>query len=140
MSAVSFASEQTDFSLHNESQIAEWLNNVSQSEGSSLMELTYIICSDEYLLEINKQYLAHDYYTDVITFDYSEDNQVSGDVFISIDRVRENAKTVGVTEEKELQRVMVHGLLHLLGYKDKTPVQKSEMTLKEDFYLSSQAF
>lgn len=140
MSAVSFASEQTDFSLQNESQIAEWLNNVSQSEGSSLMELTYIFCSDEHLLEINKQYLAHDYYTDVITFDYSEDNLVSGDVFISVDRVRENAKTVGVTEEQELQRVMVHGLLHLLGYKDKTPVQKSEMTLKEDFYLSSQAF
>jgi rRNA maturation RNase YbeY len=140
MSVVSFASEQTDFSLPNESQIVEWLKGVSESEGSSLMELAYIFCSDEFLLEINLQHLSHDYYTDVIAFDYSEGNHVSGDVFISVDRVRENAKTLGVTEGQELQRVMVHGLLHLLGYNDKSPVQKSEMTLKEDFYLSLQAF
>lgn len=140
MSVVSFASEQTDFSLPNESQIVEWLKGVSESEGCTLMELAYIFCSDEFLLEINQQYLSHDYYTDVITFDYSEDNHVSGDVFISVDRVRENAKILDVKEDQELQRVMVHGLLHLLGYNDKSPAQKSEMTLKEDFYLSSQAF
>jgi rRNA maturation RNase YbeY len=140
MSVVSFASEQTDFSLPNESQIVEWLKGVSESEGCRLMELAYIFCSDEFLLETNLQYLSHNYYTDVITFDYSEDNHVSGDVFISVDRVRENAKILDVKEDQELQRVMVHGLLHLLGYNDKSPAQKSEMTLKEDFYLSSQAF
>jgi rRNA maturation RNase YbeY len=140
MSVVSFASEQIDFSLPNEPQIVEWLKGVSESEGCRLMELAYIFCSDEFLLETNLQYLSHNYYTDVITFDYSEDNHVSGDVFISVDRVRENAKILDVKEDQELQRVMVHGLLHLLGYNDKSPAQKSEMTLKEDFYLSSQAF
>jgi rRNA maturation RNase YbeY len=139
MSVVSFASEQIDFSLPNEPQIVEWLKGVSESEGCRLMELAYIFCSDEFLLETNLQYLSHNYYTDVITFDYSEDNHVSGDVFISVDRVRENAKILDVTEDQELQRIMVHGLLHLLGYNDKSPAQKSEMTLKEDFYLSSQA-
>ena len=140
MSAVSFVSEQTDFSLSNQNQFIDWLAFVCQAEGKTLAELTYIFCTDEYLLAINKKHLSHDYYTDVITFDYSDEKSISGDIFISVDRVRENAITEQVSEGDEMARIIVHGLLHLLGYNDKTPSQKDEMTLKEDFYLSSRAF
>ena len=140
MSDVSFHSEQTNFSLSNESQIADWLTKVCQKEGSMLGEVSIIFCSDDYLLEVNKKHLNHDYYTDVITFDYSEGNDVSGDIFISIDRVSENAKNFVVPMLDEAHRIMVHGTLHLIGYKDKEIQEKEEMTAKEDFYLSLRSF
>lgn len=138
--SVSFHSEQINFSISNESDVANWLREVSASEGKHLTDVTYIFCSDDYLLEMNRQYLSHDYFTDVITFDYSEADDVSGDVFISVDRVSDNAHQVGVSDTDELHRVMVHGLLHLLGYKDKDGLDKVQMTAKEDFYLSLRSF
>ena len=140
MSDVSFHSEQTNFSLSNESQIADWLTKVCQKEGRTLGEVSIIFCSDDYLLEVNQKHLNHDYYTDVITFDYTEEKLVSGDLFISIDRVVDNAKSFGVPTLDEAHRIIVHGTLHLIGYTDKETNDKEEMTAKEDFYLSLRAF
>lgn len=140
MPAVSFHSEQTDFSLSNESQIADWLTSVCQEEGKTLAEISVIFCSDDYLLDVNRKHLDHDYYTDVITFDYSEGNDVSGDIFISIDRVAENAESFEVHKLDEAYRIIVHGMLHLLGYTDKDINAKEQMTAKEDFYLSLRSF
>jgi rRNA maturation RNase YbeY len=140
MSSVSFHSEQTDFSVSNESQIADWLNSVCQKEGKSLSEISIILCSDEYLLDVNQKHLDHDCYTDVITFDYTENSAVSGDIFISIDRVEDNARSLGISVLDELHRIMIHGLLHLLGYSDKTKGARQDMTAKEDFYLSLRPF
>lgn len=140
MSSVSFYSEQTDFSIQNQKQVEAWLRQVCRQENKTLSEITFIFCSDDYLLQVNQDFLQHDYYTDVITFDYCEEQNVSGDIFISIDRVVENASSVGVSFPDELHRVMVHGMLHLLGYKDKTVAEKTEMTSKEDYYLSLRTF
>ncbi len=137
MPSVSFASEQTEYSISNQPETTSWFISVCKSEQKNLSELTYIFCSDDYLLELNQKHLCHDYYTDVITFDYSDEKTVSGDVFISIDRVIDNAASVGVPVREELDRIMIHGLLHLLGYKDKSAEEKERMTHKEDFYLSS---
>jgi len=140
MCLVSFHSEQTDYSISNENQISDWLVSVCKKEGKTLAEISIILCSDDYLLEVNRKHLNHDYYTDVITFDYSESPHVSGDIFISIDRVQENAGSFGVEMVDELHRIIVHGILHLLGYTDKTSSSKEEMTSKEDFYLSLRSF
>ena len=113
----------------------QWLQAVVQAEGQTLGELTYIFCTDAYLHQMNVEHLQHDTYTDVITFQYSE-TEVAGDVFISLERTNENAQTYGVAPAQELYRVMVHGLLHLLGYGDKTPETKALMTEKEDQYLA----
>lgn len=113
----------------------EWIKNSIQKEGKNTSEISFIFCSDDYLLDINRQYLDHDYYTDIITFDYVEGDDVSGDVFISIDRVRENAETFQVSFQNELNRIIIHGVLHLLGYKDKEADEKKMMTGKEDYYL-----
>lgn len=113
-----------------------------KKENKNLQRLDIILSSDEYLLELNQTYLQHDYFTDVITFDYSDqttpadERALIGEVYISIDRIRENAVEYGVTIARELLRVMVHGALHLCGYNDGTPEQKAEMTAKEDYYLS----
>lgn len=104
-------------------------------ENKTCGDVTLIFCSDDYLLEINKKYLNHDYYTDVITFDYSDNQRVSGDLFISIDRVLDNAKSLQVVAKEELIRVVYHGVLHLVGYKDKTEEEKKVMTSKENEYL-----
>ena len=140
MSSVSFASEQTDFIGSNQENLTNWFIEVCKSESKTLGDLAFIFCSDDYLLGMNKQFLSHDYYTDVLTFHYTDTETTSGDVFISIDRVRENAETASQTIDNELHRVMVHGLLHLLGYADKSPTEKTLMTSKEDFYLSLRAF
>jgi rRNA maturation RNase YbeY len=108
---------------------------VAKQEGKKILELSYVFCSDDYLLQINQEYLNHDTLTDIVTFDNSEDpKKIEGDIFISIDRVKENGEKLG-TSETELERVMVHGLLHLLGYKDKKKEDKALMTEKEDFYI-----
>lgn len=140
MTAVSFHSEQTDYVVSNETQIANWLKSVCQQEGKTLQEISIIFCSDDYLLKVNKKHLNHDYYTDVITFDYSEEKDIAGDIFISIDRVNENAQSFGSNVSDELHRIIVHGTLHLLGYTDQTASDKEQMTGKEDFYLSLRAF
>mgnify|MGYP002629839647 CR=1 FL=1 len=140
MPSVSFHSEQTDFSITNESRIVDWLTNVCRQEGKNLDEISLIFCSDDYLLLVNQKHLKHDYYTDVITFDYSEGLEVSGDIFISIERVAENAQELNVNMIDELHRIIVHGTLHLIGYTDKEASAKQQMTAKEDFYLSLRAF
>ncbi|MEM9324584.1 MAG: rRNA maturation RNase YbeY [Bacteroidota bacterium] len=116
--------------------IAHWLEDIAANEGLEIDEINYVFCSDEHLLSINRQYLHHDYYTDIITFDYSEDVILAGDIYISLDRVRENASTFKDTFERELHRVMVHGLLHLMGYQDKSDEEAKEMRSKENLALS----
>ena len=120
------------FQLDNEESYPQWIQDVITSEGKELGEINYIFCDDEYLLNINKQYLDHDYYTDVISFDYTEANLVSGDVFISIDRVKENAADYDVTFDEELKRVIIHGILHYCGYKDKSDADEALMRIKEE--------
>lgn len=115
---------------------AQWLLSVAKSEKKTIEHLQYIFCDDEYLLGINRQYLNHDYYTDIITFPYQEGQVLEGDMYISLERVAENASDYGVTFEQELRRVIVHGMLHLMGYSDKTPEDEITMRAKEDFCLS----
>ncbi len=115
--------------------LPDWITDTAISENKETGEITVIFCDDQYLLEINKKYLNHDYYTDVITFDYSEGNLISGDIFISKDRVKENASFYNVSFENELKRVIIHGVLHLLGYKDKEESQQKIMRQKENEYL-----
>lgn len=132
---IQFCTEDITFSLKEKLKHKAWLNEVAKQEGKKIIELTYVFCSDDYLLQINQEYLNHDTLTDIVTFDNSEDpKKIEGDIFISIDRVKENGATLG-TAETELERVMVHGLLHLLGYKDKKKEDKALMTEKEDFYI-----
>ena len=132
---IHFCTEDITFSLKEKLKHKAWLNEVAKQEGKKILELTYVFCSDEYLLQINQEYLNHDTLTDIVTFDNSEDpKKIEGDIFISIERVRENGSKLG-TSETELERVMVHGLLHLLGYKDKKKEDKALMTEKEDFYI-----
>lgn len=141
MPSISFFEEDISFKLKNKAHVRQWITDAIQNEGFKLKELTYIFCSDNYLLQINQQYLDHDTYTDIITFDNSEGNKiVTGDIFISIERIRENAAKFNVPETNELHRVIIHGVLHLLGYKDKSALDKQKMTEKEDFYLSRRAF
>lgn len=112
-----------------------WLSKVVVIESKKLGDINLIFCSDDYLLEVNRKYLDHDYYTDIITFDYCLDDEIKGDLFISIDRVMENAKEHSTSFSNELNRVVVHGVLHLIGYGDKSPDEKTVMTSKENFYL-----
>ncbi len=113
-----------------------WLNEVCEDYDRRLGDLSLVFCSDEYLLEMNRYHLNHDYYTDIITFDYCEDDVVSGDLFVSIDRVSDNAKSLGLLFGDELNRVVVHGVLHLVGLKDKYEDEKKLMRDREDYYLS----
>lgn len=139
---ISFFTQDIKFTLKNKTAVRAWLNTVAKKEGATIEELNYIFCSDDYLLELNKKHLNHNTLTDIITFDTAVTlsvvegpKSVSGDIFISIERVTENAEKFNVSLEHELHRVMVHGLLHLLGYKDKKPADKAQMTGKEDYYL-----
>lgn len=133
-SHLKFSYEDVDFRMDDSYKVVEWMKIVLEEEKLSLDFLNIIFCSDEYLLEINKKYLNHYYYTDIITFDYSEEI-ISGDCFISIDRIKDNALIFHETFERELKRVIVHGLLHLMGYNDKSQEEKDVMTGKEDYYL-----
>jgi rRNA maturation RNase YbeY len=116
-------------------KIRAWLSMVLEQEQKKTGEISFIFCSDEYLLTLNKQYLNASYLTDVITFDYCEDDFISGDIFISVDRVKENAKLYQQTTSKEMHRVILHGVLHLCGYKDKTEKEIQQMRGKEEYYL-----
>ena len=131
--AVHFFSEDVPFDLPEKLRRKRWLKELAASSGFRIKELNYIFCSDEYLYRMNVDYLNHDTYTDIITFDNSEKNrELEGDIFISVDRVRENAKTLKVEEGTELTRVLAHGLLHLMGHKDKTKEEASLMRSKEE--------
>lgn len=121
-----------DFVLDNESAFADWITKVIKSEIKNEGEINYIFCGDEYLLEINQQYLDHDTLTDIISFDYSVGNELHGDIFISIERVKDNAADFNVSFEDELKRVMVHGVLHYCGYKDKSDTDELLMRAKEE--------
>ena len=116
-------------------KIRAWLSMVLEQEQKKIGEISFIFCSDEYLLTLNNQYLNASYLTDVITFDYCEDDFISGDIFISVDRVKENAKLYQQTTSKEMHRVILHGVLHLCGYKDKTEKEIQQMRGKEEYYL-----
>lgn len=138
---INFINEKVKFSLKGKKLLKQWIRATIEKEKHALGSICYIFCSDQYLLELNKGYLNHAYYTDILTFDYSEPigknkkKIICGDLFISIDRVNENSKSRSVTFENELKRVMIHGVLHLMGYKDKKLLEKKEMRKKENIYL-----
>ncbi|MBG25284.1 MULTISPECIES: rRNA maturation RNase YbeY [Croceibacter] len=127
---INFFTE-TEFTI-NEDEINSWLLSVIASEDKNLGEINYIFCDDAYLLSINQQYLDHDTYTDIISFDTSEGNDLSGDIFISVERIKENAQQFNVSVDDELKRVLAHGILHFCGYKDKTDDEAKLMREKED--------
>ena len=134
--AIHFFSEDTKFELSQKLKRKNWLKKIAETEGFKIQELNYIFCSDEYLYQINVEYLDHDDYTDIITFDNSEEEKaIEGDIFISIDRVKENAEKHQQSEERELSRVISHGLYHLTGYKDKSDSEAKQMRAKEEFAI-----
>lgn len=133
---IHFFTEEITFSLKNKTGLRRWLKEVIAAEGRKLGEICYIFCSDPYLLEINHSYLAHDTLTDIITFDHAiPAGQISGDIYISVDRLKDNATQFNVSETDELLRLLVHGILHLCGYKDKINSDKVLMRNKEDMYI-----
>ena len=131
-----YYNSETNFNLENQDQITNWITNTIQKENYKLKEISYIFCDDKYLLEKNIKYLNHNTLTDIISFDYSVGKIISGDIFISIERVVENAKEFKVDFTNELHRVIIHGILHYCGYNDKTKEEKYTMRSKEDYYLS----
>jgi rRNA maturation RNase YbeY len=136
MAAIQFFSEGIQFTVPNPRKTSNWIKSALSNEKARLNQINYIFCSDEYLRELNVQYLRHKTYTDIITFNYGNKKLLEGDIFISIDRIKENAKKFDVAFENELRRVIIHGVLHLIGYNDKSSDQKSLMRKKEDLYLS----
>ncbi len=136
-SKINYFSESINYSINDEKTISDWLHLITKTENFDISELNYIFCNDKYLYSLNVEYLNHDTFTDIISFDFSEENgKITGDIYISIERISENAKKFSKTFENELHRIMAHGLLHLLGYSDKTKSEKLVMTEKEDYYLS----
>lgn len=132
---ISYHFENTDFVFRERDLNNRWLRTVAESEMKRIGDIAVIFCSDGYLLDVNRKYLGHDYFTDIITFDYCEGERLSGDLFISVDSVRENAFEYGTEFADELNRVMVHGLLHLIGYDDHTEEDVKTMREKENQYL-----
>ncbi len=113
-----------------------WIKGVAAGHGKKVGDIAYIFCSDAKILEVNNQYLGHNYYTDIITFDYTDGDVIGGDIFISVDTVKSNADELGIPFDTELHRILIHGILHLCGFKDKNPVDKAEMTRQEDAALT----
>lgn len=137
MGAIRFFNQDIEFKLPKPLKTRNWIKEVISKENRKLGNLSYIFCSDSYLLSINQQYLKHKTFTDIITFDNKErDGDIEGDIFISIDRVQENAAKLNTDVDEELHRVIIHGVLHLCGHGDKSPAQKSAMRKREDAYLS----
>ncbi len=130
--SIRFSAQSVNFDLREASKVKKWLTKVVIRRGKSVGNINYLFCDDEYLLEVNRQYLNHDTYTDIITFDYVAGGLISGDILISIERVKDNAGKFGVTFECELHRVIVHGVLHLLGQGDKTDEEAKEMRCQEE--------
>lgn len=135
MSTISFIAEQINFSMPNKMVVKKWIKETILNEQKRVGEISIVFCSDEYLLKVNIEYLKHDFYTDIITFDYCEKDLVSGDLMISVDRVKENAIEQKTLFVDELHRVIIHGVLHLLGYHDKKKEDVVLMREKENYYL-----
>ena len=134
---IQFFPEEVDFNFGNDSGIRQWIIDTIEAEGKNAGVINLIFCNDEYLLDLNQRFLERDTLTDVIAFDYHEDeSDVSGDIFISIERIEDNADQFNQSFLEEVHRVVIHGVLHLCGYSDKAAEEKSAMTLKEDYYLS----
>ena len=133
---IRFTSDSIEMPALDERKVNRWIKAVAADYGFNVGNINYIFCSDERELAVNREFLGHDYYTDVITFDYSTASTLNGDIFISLDTVRSNAETVGATFEQELHRILIHGVLHLTGQGDKTPETKAEMTAKEEKALA----
>ncbi len=133
---IRFTTDDTEMPALDERKIGKWIRSVAAEYGFSVGNINYIFCSDERELEVNRQFLGHDYYTDVITFDYSTPTTLNGDIFISLDTVRSNAEMVSTTFDHELLRILIHGVLHLTGQGDKTPETKAQMTQKEESALA----
>lgn len=133
---INFIAQDTELPDINQRQIGRWIRAVAADYGFAVGNINYIFCSDERELEVNREFLGHDYYTDVITFDYSTAQTLNGDIFISLDTVRSNAEMVGATFDDELRRILIHGVLHLTGQGDKTPETKAQMTEKEERALA----
>ena len=133
---IHFSTDQVEMPALNQTKIQRWIRAVAADYGFSVGEIHYIFCSDEKELEVNRTFLQHDYYADVITFDYSTEDVINGDIFISLDTVRSNAEEVGADFKEELMRIIIHGVLHLTGQADKTPETKAEMTRKENLALA----
>lgn len=129
---ITFHKEEIEFDLPDNNRLADWLHLIAYKNGKILDKVAYIFCSDEYLLEINKTYLDHDYYTDIITFPYRQGKEIESDIFISVDRVIDNSKEFNSTFNEELLRVIAHGILHLIGFRDKTDEDQIEMTKMEN--------
>ena len=134
--AISFLSEDISFDLEERDDIQKWIVDTINNEQKLVGEITYIFCSDSYLHKINMEHLNHDTFTDIITFNYNIEEMINSDIFISVDRVKENAESFNTTFQNELSRVIIHGILHLIGYDDKSDADKEVMRSKEDFYLS----
>ncbi len=137
---IRYFTEDITFIFKSKRACSKWIISVLHEEGilalKKLTDISFIFCSDDYLLNLNRKFLSHDYYTDVITFDNSEQSTFSGDIFISLDRVRDNALTYNQSFNDELHRVMIHGILHLVGYDDLSELEQSIMRNKEDYYLA----
>jgi probable rRNA maturation factor len=146
MPAINFFTQDVNFDLKDKAALRRWITATAKNEGYTIEALNYIFSSDKFLHKINEQYLHHDNYTDIITFDLSYPNSqlptsnLQGEIFISIERIKENAKMFKTTFKNELHRVMIHGVLHLIGYKDKTKADKANMRKKEDYYLNLRSF
>ena len=132
---ITFQVENTEFPTINLQQVEQWIKSTAAQYGYSVGDLNYIFCDDEKILAVNREFLQHDYYTDIITFDYSTRTRVNGDIYISLDTVASNAEQVGAPFLHELHRIIIHGLLHLTGQADKTPETKAQMTAKEEAAL-----
>lgn len=135
---IRFFNEDNPYKLPQKIATRQWLKRQAEREGQAIGELNYIFCSDEHVLQVNRDYLEHDYYTDIITFDQSEEEGlIEGDIFISVERVADNARQLGIPAEQEMRRVLAHGLLHLCGYGDKTAEEVALMRQKEDEWLQA---
>jgi len=132
---INYFTEEIEYNLEAKEAVTKWINASILNENFLCGDINIIFTSDKYLLEINKKYLSHNYYTDIITFSYNDNDIINGDVFISIDTVRKNAEKFNVSDEKEIHRVIIHGILHLVGYNDKTDEEQEEMTKKENYYI-----
>lgn len=136
MANTIYFSYQVPFQVTNSGVVKKWLTQLAKKENKNIQRVSYVFVSDDYLLEINQAHLQHDTYTDIITFDYSSAKQIEAEIYVSVDRIRENAKTHKTTTRNELLRVLAHGLLHCCGYKDKTAKEQAMMRQKETYYLN----
>ena len=137
---IDFSYQKEGFHIDGTIKLQKWLEDFIRLEGCSLGDVSFVFCDDEYLLQINKEFLDHDYYTDIISFDYRLGNQLNGEIYISVDRVKDNADELGLEFDEEMHRVMAHGILHFIGYKDKTATEQMDMRRKENEVLELRRF